>query len=92
MKITVMLQVQIQILNRSLTYYSVELLKNLTIVIVYQTHSSKESSKICHFTGGHDDVDDKDGELSVLAVKDTAAVEGLATQFLQRSATPFLFC
>ena len=37
---------------------------------------------------GHEDDDDRDG---VLAVKDTAAVEGLATQFLQRSATPFFF-
>jgi hypothetical protein len=41
---------------------------------------------------GQDDKDDnnnKHDEPSV--VKDTAAVEGLATQFLQRSATPFLF-
>ena len=38
----------------------------------------------------HDDKDDKDGEPSVSAVKDTTAVEGLATQFLQRSVTPFL--
>jgi hypothetical protein len=35
---------------------------------------------------GHEDEDDRDG---VMAVKDTAAVEGLATQFLQRSATLF---
>ena len=38
---------------------------------------------------GHEDEDDRDGV--VLAVKDTAAVEGLATQFLQRSVTPFFF-
>ena len=40
---------------------------------------------------GNDDKDDKDVETSVSAVKDTAAVEGLATQFLQQSATPFFF-
>ena len=40
---------------------------------------------------GHDDKVDKDDEPSVSAIKDTAAVEGLATQFLQRSATHF-FC
>ena len=36
---------------------------------------------------GHDDKHDKDSEPSVSAVKDTAAVEGLATQFLQQSAS-----
>ena len=40
---------------------------------------------------GHDDKVDKDSEPSVSAVKDTAAVEGLATQFLQQLATLF-FC
>ena len=38
---------------------------------------------------GHDDEVDKDGEPSVSAFKDTNAVEVLATQFLQRSATTF---
>jgi len=38
---------------------------------------------------GHDDEDDKDGEPSVSVVRDTAAVEGLATQFLQQSVTTF---
>ena len=37
------------------------------------------------------DKDDKDGEPPVSAVKDTAAVEGLATQFLQQSALPYSF-
>ena len=36
---------------------------------------------------GHNDKEDKDVELSVSAVKDTGAVVGLATQFLQKSAT-----
>ena len=35
--------------------------------------------------GGHEDKDVKDVESSVWTVEDTAAVEGLATQFLQRS-------
>jgi len=60
------------------------------------TSRQEEVMEDFQFHAGHEaeeyDEEDKDhDEPSVLADEDTVAVEGLATQFLQRSATPRVF-